>query len=69
VFTWLATGNPTVFTGDVAPLIVGIQTVAPNQGPSNNAYLGYTAFGSETFYSGGNVTFAVPHLAIAVNGV
>jgi len=68
VFTWLATGNPTVFTGDIAPLIQGIVSVAPKVGPATNAYLGYTAFGSETFYSGGNVTFAVPHLAIAVNG-
>jgi hypothetical protein len=68
VLTWLAEGNPTDFVGDVSMLVTGLSQVAGLPGPSADHYLGYVAFGSETFYSSTNVTFAVPRLAIAING-
>jgi len=68
VLTWLAENNPTDFVGDVSLLITGLSQVAGLPGPTGDYYLGYAAFGSETFYSGTNVTFAVPRLAINING-
>jgi len=66
VFTWLAPQNTTSFTGDISPLITALSTNP--KGPSSQAYLGYYAFGTEAFYSGGNVTLSVPKLALEVNG-
>jgi Glycosyl hydrolase family 12 len=68
VFTWLATGNPTSFNADVSGMIKGLQDATGANAPGNNVYFGYAAFGSETFYSGTNVTFSVPRFALSING-
>jgi hypothetical protein len=66
VFTWIAAQNTTSFSGDISPLITSLSSIA--NAPSGQTYLGYYAFGSETFYSVGNVTLSVPKLALEVNG-
>ena len=63
-FTWLATGgHATEFKGDIAPLLDGLTAY---QGPTTAHYLGYVAFGSETFYANQNATFYVPKLMIDI---
>jgi Glycosyl hydrolase family 12 len=66
VFTWVATGNVTSFSGDIAPFVTGLANIA--NGPQPTDYLGYYAFGSETLYASDYVTFAVPKLELDVNG-
>jgi hypothetical protein len=46
------------------PLLTKSATLA--NGPSMDSYLGYYAFGSEAFYSNGNVTFSVLKLDMDV---
>jgi hypothetical protein len=68
VFTWIAEGNQTSFTGDLQPLITRLSKI--ENGPSPSTYMGYMAFGSETLYaSAGNVTFSVQQLTMEINGM
>ena len=62
-FTWLADQNVTDFTGDIAPLVQGLATYG---GPLDTDYMGYVAFGSETFHADRNATFSVPKLEMDV---
>lgn len=66
VFTWVAQGTPTSFTGDVAPLITRLQKL--ETGPKASHYLGYYAFGTEAYYAKGNMTFSNQKLELSVNG-
>ena len=63
-FTWLAAENTTVFTGDIAPLLKGLS--GQTNGPTGSDYLGYAAFGSETFSATNNATFYVPKLEMDI---
>ena len=63
VFTWLAEGNTTDFTGDIAPLIQQLVTYG---GPTSSDHLGYIAFGSEALLSTSTVTFSVSELSVDV---
>lgn len=62
-FTWLASAPTPQFKGDIGPLLQGL---GGNKGPKPTDYLGYVAFGSETFYAMQNVTFYVPKLDLEV---
>jgi len=62
VFTWLAPEPATKFTGDIQPLLEGLTAF---NGPKASDYIGYIAFGSETFYQPNqNATLYVPKLEI-----
>ena len=58
-FSWLASENTNSFMGNVGPLIHGLSAY---KGPAPGDYLGYVAFGSETFWAPQNATFYVPRL-------
>ena len=62
----MASQTTTTFTGDISVLISALNGMA--NAPSSQTYLGYVAFGSEAFYSVGNVTLSVPKLELEVNG-
>jgi hypothetical protein len=67
VFTWIAQGDPaTDFSGDLSQLLKRLSAV--DNGPKSTDYMGYTAFGSETFYANGNVTFSAEQLTVDING-
>lgn len=63
-FTWLAAGTTTEFKGDIAPFLEGLSAF---KGPGPDDYLGYVAFGTETFWAAQNATFWNPKLDIVVN--
>jgi hypothetical protein len=56
-----------VFTADVSGMIKGLQQATATLAPTNDVYFGYAAFGSETFFSGQNVTLSVPRFALSIN--
>ncbi|KAF2671964.1 concanavalin A-like lectin/glucanase [Microthyrium microscopicum] len=64
-FTWVADKNTTSFTGDLMPLVTALTT--QTDGPNVASYIGYYAFGSETYYAASNMTFTVSKLDIDIN--
>ena len=63
VFTWMSTTNVNRFVGDISPMLTQL---ASHSGPTSADYLGYIAFGSETYSAASNVTLSVPVLSIDV---
>lgn len=63
VFTWVSPSDETSFDEDISPLL---QYLASNELVSADAQLGLIEFGSETFYSAGNVTFSAGDFTMGV---
>lgn len=63
VFTWVSPSDETSFDEDISPLL---QYLASNKLVSADARLGLIEFGSETFYSAGNVTFSAGDFTMGV---
>ena len=61
VFTWLAQGNTTDFTGDIGELITQLGS---HGGPIGSDHLGYMAFGTEALYTHDEVTFSLSDFSL-----
>jgi hypothetical protein len=66
VLTWYAAETVEAFTGDIAPLLTQLSSIANINSPAGSSYLGSLGLGSETFSSNVNVTFSVPSLSIDI---
>ncbi|EFX01637.1 xyloglucan-specific endoglucanase [Grosmannia clavigera kw1407] len=70
VLTWVAAETTETFTGDLLPLVTSLftlSTTSADDNPSETDYLGYFAFGSETYNSPTEFgTFSVPSMSVNV---
>lgn len=66
VSSWLASDPVTHFNGDLAPFLMRLTTSNTSQHPVMTDYLGYVAFGTETFSCNETTTFYVPHFSVDV---
>lgn len=63
VYTWVSPSNETAFDEDISPLL---QYLWRNELVSADARLGLVEFGSETYHSGGNITFSAVDFSLGI---
>ncbi|CAK7271346.1 hypothetical protein SEPCBS119000_004558 [Sporothrix epigloea] len=66
VLTWIAETAAPAFNGSILPLITSLPSLGLKAYPTLADYMGYFAFGSETYYSVDEVTFDVERLSMDI---
>lgn len=73
VYSWVPEAPIENFDGDLYPFISNLANLGTQQRlkaltvPATSDYIGYMAFGTEAYFSSGNVTFTVSNMEVTVS--